>query len=490
MGGTWGVVNNTVVQFRGKDGAQDTAFLQQLALETDTVLFDLRAAHDSVLALAINHQIVQDVRAKLFEGLAGKLSDVLTAAGFVVLREVKNASAGSTVTLKRVHSAMETPGPEHYLVPAMHEADLASTVYPAASQGAIEDMVRSIPSRARGYQLAASVRAYLSGHRDDAAAGPNGEVPSRPWGADGSDLLSRAAILDEAETIDTICKAALTRTVDDNVWLVTKLNLRGFSVPPFVSGSTVVSHTHNVPAPFSGAPTLSVLFDYGRRRFEFRETGDAPTRTFAVREHNKWVCYQQALGQQTRVIVVDVQFSAMPMSTSHLHNVDGTGYTPSTLIGVTKETNELRWQCTDCVVLCGSAIDGHTTCWATAAQNAASCSEALAPHLARRAAANDATASQKLRNLLTQWPPSKRDSHRRAVISKKLDDGYELHAYHGAMISVASGRNDVPVIRIGGESWFTGQHTLAATTGMMLARRIAAQQGHVAATPTLAGPPQ
>lgn len=482
MEGTWGIApNGSVVWFNAPAGKAGSSILQQLAQETDTILFDLRAAHDSVLALAVNQQVVQDVRSKLFDQLGGQLADVLTAAGFVVLRKTKTSRDADCVTLKRVHSEMsDTDLPEQYLVPALNEGDLASTVYPAESQETVDDLIRAIPSRARGYQLAGSVRTYLSGFRDEPAAATavqgqgDAALPARPWDSDGSDLLSTEAILDEAEAIASVANSAIRKVSSSDVWLVSKLDFRGLKIDPFVSGPVNAAHTFNVPPPYQNSPSLRISYDHNREVFLFNAVGgDAEVAAvYARRAGDKWQCFQRVSAAESTPIA-DVVFDAFSISKTHLHSVPG-GHTTATLIGVDPQTQQMRWQTPTEVVLCGTMDTKLPVCWATPTQNSACCNEAAVPAVAREASGGADEAGRQLRDLMTCWPAPVRDQDFRDVIKSKLETTYELHAYHGISHSVASGRNDVPVVRIGGgKHWFTGQHTLLSTTGMMLAYQIA-----------------
>ena len=480
MEGTWGVApNGSVIWFKATAAAAGSTILQQLAQETDTILFDLRAAHDSVLALAVNQQVVQDVRAKLFDQLGGQLADVLTAAGFVVLRKTKTSRDADCVTLKRVHDEMDGSNPplEQYLVPALNEGDLASTVYPAESQETVDDLIRAVPSRARGYQLAGSVRTYLSGFRDDPGAAPapgGAALPARPWDSDGSDLLSTEAILDEAEAIASVAIAALRKVASADVWLVSTLDFRGLKVAPFVSGPVAASHKFSVPPPYKNAPSLQLAYDHGMGIFSFVSVGgDAPpTAVYTSQAGEKWQSFQRVSATES-ILLTDVVFEAFAISKTHLHSAPG-GYTTATLLGVDSHSHQMRWQTPHGNVLCGTMDTKLPVCWATQTQNGACCNEAAVPAVAREAGSGVDEAGRQLRELMTSWPVPAKDHDFRNVIKAKLENTYELHAYHGTSHSVASGRNDVPVVRIGGaQHWFTGQHTLSSTTGMMLAYRIA-----------------
>ena len=461
---SWGLAadQKAIVPFKGHRVGGTKALEVRLALETDTILFDMRAAHDSVMALAVNQQIVSEVRSKIMGELSGKLVAALQKNGFMVYRKVTGgaAEADNTVRVKRVHSEMDADDPGDVMVPAFGEAALLRTVYPPASQETVQDLIQSIPNRSRGYQLSGAVRSYLSGYRetDDSESKT---TPSRPWESAGDFLISDSAIVDDALHVAHVAVTAL-RYAKQKSKYAAKLMYQGVRFGWELAGFTSESHTHTFKSAYNNAPVAKFAFDFPTQTF----TITVETLTF---EYNltKQKMFQKLGGSRYREIL-DSTFTVEQVPVSHLHN-NNMFAVPATLVGIELKDDEEYiplWTVNGMVQTCGAKCWGHDK-----QKNEACVRECRVPELARLAQNGDAAASVQLRDLLAEFPlknASRQLKRIRPILCKKLESGYRLSAFHGAIPEMS----DPPVVRIGGPWWFTGQHTLGASTGIMLAREM------------------
>jgi hypothetical protein len=294
-------------------------------------------------------------------------------------------------------------------------------------------------------------------------------------------MLSTLAVVDEAALVASVCQDALFQIKGSVVWVVTELVCRGLKVPPFVTSDATQAFTHKSDPLYTNGPWLTIKYDPVRERFWFTNHTESetsvPLQTYAQQSASGWKCYQHKQGTPP-VIVEDVVFCAHKQPLEHLHNVGNGHYEPATLVGIDESARNLLWAVGRRHVPCGFIEDGTPTCWGTAHQNNACVHEARAPQTSRRADAGDPDASAALRDVMVTRPAKQVGGRFRRDIKDKLDEAYELHAYHQVSAHISSGRHDAPVIRIGGSTtWFTGQHTLAATTGLMLAERFASAGG-------------
>jgi hypothetical protein len=242
-----------------------------------------------------------------------------------------------------------------------------------------------------------------------------------------------------------------------------KLMYQGVRFGWELAGFTSESHTHTFKSAYNNAPVAKFAFDFPTQTF----TITVETLTFEYNLTKKKMV--QKLGGSDREIR-DSTFNVIIVPVSHLHN-DNKFAVPATLVGIELKGDAHEeyiplWTVNGKVQTCDAKCWGPNT-----KKNEACVSECRVPELARLAQNGDAAASVQLRDLLAEFPlqnASKQLDRIRPILCRKLESGYRLSAFHGAIPEMS----DPPVVRIGGRCWFTGQHTLGASTGIMLAREM------------------
>lgn len=499
---------------RFDDGAARVASLvAQTAVETDAILFDMRAAHDSIFSLAVDRQIVFSVQTRLFTDLAAKLAASLAAADFVVHRKVSKRNATDAAI-----TATDVDGNTEMLEPVVSASDLASVVYPSADTGSVDNLIASVPSRSRGYALASGVRTYLSGYRADAAAATDDASATgaiaRPWESSADELQTTATIIADTLRIASVFYCAQHAKADaPRVWIVSSFVYNGWSIPPFVAGRVNETYAKTIPAAYSGGPALKLTCSVdGIFTLTVSESGAPPIKlTKPSTETDPWGAVQQqprtaaAAGFATDAdarkplnwdVAESVKFRAYQLQTEHLHEC-GTYVKCCVLDTIVVDDAsgdyKFRWRYESGTYdnkpheLCGNVAKKDNGCKYFGHV------EAAVPRLVRKAISNDAESRKQLRDELASSSPftstlvtvddvtahstfvKEIETQVKAALSgKTVLPPYVLHACHSPTSGANSGRDDVPVIRMGaGGLWCTGQHALPATTGMLLASNAA-----------------
>jgi hypothetical protein len=490
--------------------ARALAFVAQLSLETDAILFDMRTAHDSVLSMAVNRQVAMSVRTRLFSDLAAQLTASMADAGFEVYQRPRNRAAMSSAAV----TITTTTGEQIMMEPVDVEADMVPVVYPSDEGTTVNDLIASVPSRARGYELSGAIRTYLSGYREDNAA-LAGAAPAepgdsaaglaaRPWESSADELQTTDKIVDDTARIAGIAWCGLRAEADvAKVWVVTEFVFKGFTIPPFIAGRENGHFRRVFPATGAGYSVPELILTCIPRGAELLwtlEVGDSDTPPYELRLTNpaQWHAFQvnaanpRAQAPQRTEWNVDgsIQFCAKKYNFEHLHENGGTVVNctlDSVVLTDTGDDYDMVWAYEhgtvtgNRTVRCGVLLNdvahrcGHFTSV-----------EAAVPRLVRRAKLGTANARQQLRDELASAAPftgTLQTMHGigayntflaaiKLQVRDKLSTAFELHACHNPTSGANSGRDDVPVIRMGFDgNWCTGQHALAATTGMLLASR-------------------
>jgi hypothetical protein len=484
------------------------ALVAQTAIETDAILFEMRAAHDNIFSLAVDRQVVFSVRTRLFSDLAAKLASALAASEFVVHRKVsKRAATSVAVTIT------DGSGNEGVYEPAALSTDFADVVYPSADTGSVDDLIAAVPSRSRGYALAGGIRTYLTGYRAD-AVGETGDhaaagAIARPWETAADELLTTGTIIEDTARIAGVAHCAYHAVADvPRVWVVSRLVYNGWKIPPFVAGPERAGYSRAIRPAYAGGPSLKlVIKPTGEAELHVTSSSTPPmTLKQTATRFALWTAEQVSKPVAAAVGVVDrtavswsvadsVQFAADLYPAEHLHACDSPFVKNAKLERVVvtdKGESALEWEYESGVhngkktVRCG-IVGSDIAC------DGANYDEAAVPRLVRLASAGGAESRRRLRDELASASPftstlkTASDVTRyntfvhdvKTVITQKLNNQaaarpYVLHACHNPTSGAPSGRDDVPVIRMGGEGlWCTGQHALAATTGMLLASNYA-----------------
>jgi len=485
------------------------ALVSLTSVETDAILFEMRAAHDDIFSLAVNRQVVFSVQSRLFSDLASKLASALAASDYVVHRRVsKRAATSLAVTIT------DADGMEGTYEPASASADLADVVYPSASTGSVGGLIAAVPSRARGYALAGGVRTYLTGYRADAVSAAPGDdaaaAIARPWETAADELQTLATIIADTARIAGVAHCAYHAVADvPKVWVVAQLVYNGWQIPPFVAGKCRESYSRNIKAAYAGGPSLRlVITPTGRAELHVTSSSTPPIiLTQRDDQYAQWTANQVSKPSATAVGVIDraaiqwsvqdsVQFKASLVPAEQLQAC-GNYVKNSTLDAVViDDTGDymLEWTYESGTYQGKRTVrtDGVGTAMTT---KYATFTEAAVPRLVRLAASGGVEPRRQLRDELASATPFTStletakdvDNYNKFVddvkkeIESKLkctEDGtlnpFVLHACHNPTSGASSGRDDVPVIRMGVDGlWCTGQHALAATTGMLLASNYA-----------------
>lgn len=508
-------VSLTEIDARFGDGqSRVNALVAQTAIETDAILFEMRAAHDNIFSLAVDRQVVFSVRTRLFSDLAAKLASALAASEFVVHRKVsKRAATSVAVTITDANGILGI------YEPAAVSTDFADVVYPSADTGSVDNLIASVPSRARGYALAGGVRTYLTGYRADAAGAADDSAASgaiaRPWETAADELLTTATIIADTARIAGVTYCAYHAVADvPKMWVVAELVYNGWTIPPFLAGQERAGYSRSIKAAYDGGPSLKlVIKPTGDAEIHVTSSSTPPIRLKkpdAADEFSQWKADQVSKPPALAVGIVDraemrwsvsnsVHFKAHLVPAELLQKC-GEYVKNSTLKDVVVDSEGkyvLRWEYESGVHLGKKTINCGYVGRALGSDHA-NCTEAAVPRLVRLAAMGNTDTRRQLRDELASASPftstlkTAEDvagyntfvSNVKHVISQKMDGSHQidgsaprpfvLHACHNPTSGASSGRDDVPVIRMGADGlWCTGQHALAATTGMLLASNYA-----------------